>query len=75
MSAIWRVGQHYGHVYEGERPVDTFHQARDAELPEPWALLPTEVVCRNDGCNLAFHRHLPECPNCKELHREAALPR
>ncbi len=45
------------------------------ELPEPWALLPTEVVCRNDGCNLAFHRHLPECPNCKESHREAALPR
>jgi hypothetical protein len=39
------------------------------ELPEPWALLPTEVVCRNDGCNLAYHRHLPECPVCKELAR------
>lgn len=28
----WRVGQHYGiHVYEGDRPVATFHDAADAE--------------------------------------------
>lgn len=27
----WRVGQHYGiHVYEGDRPVATFHRAEDA---------------------------------------------
>lgn len=27
----WRVGQHYGiHVYEGDRPVATFHDADDA---------------------------------------------
>jgi hypothetical protein len=27
----WRVGSHYGiHVYEGERPVATFHRAEDA---------------------------------------------
>lgn len=29
----WRVGEHYGiHVYEGDRPVATFHQALDAEI-------------------------------------------
>jgi len=29
--APWRVGQHYGlHVYEGERPVATFHRPEDA---------------------------------------------
>jgi len=33
---------------------------------DPWALLPTEVVCRAADCNLAYHRHLPGCPNCKE---------
>jgi hypothetical protein len=27
----WRVGRHYGiHVYEGDRPVATFHRAEDA---------------------------------------------
>jgi hypothetical protein len=27
----WRVGEHYGiHVYEGDRPVATFHNSRDA---------------------------------------------
>lgn len=27
----WRVGNHYGiHVYEGDRPVATFHQPEDA---------------------------------------------
>lgn len=27
----WRVGSHYGiHVYEGDRPVATFHDAADA---------------------------------------------
>jgi len=27
----WRIGQHYGvHVYEGERPVGTFHTPEDA---------------------------------------------
>lgn len=27
----WRVGEHYGiHVYEGDRPVATFHDAKDA---------------------------------------------
>jgi len=39
------------------------------EAPEPEALLPTEVVCRNDGCNLAYHKHLHTCPSCKELAR------
>lgn len=29
----WRVGEHYGiHVYEGDRPVATFHAPEDAEL-------------------------------------------
>lgn len=29
----WRVGEHYGiHVYEGDRPVATFHDPRDAAL-------------------------------------------
>lgn len=32
---------------------------------DPWALLPSEVVCRRERCNLAYHRHLPECPTCK----------
>ncbi len=43
----------------------------DEETPaaEPWDLLPTEVVCRNDGCNLAYHRPLGTCPVCKELAR------
>lgn len=28
---VWRVGTHYGiHVYDGERPVATFHSAGDA---------------------------------------------
>lgn len=28
----WRIGKHYGiHVYEGDRPVATFHDAADAE--------------------------------------------
>lgn len=28
----WRVGAHYGiHVYEGERPVATFHDPADAQ--------------------------------------------
>lgn len=27
----WRVGRHYGiHVYEGDRPVATFHRVEDA---------------------------------------------
>lgn len=31
MSVPWRVGQHYQiHVYEGDRPVATFHTAIDA---------------------------------------------
>jgi hypothetical protein len=30
---LWRVGNHYGiHVYEGDRPVATFHNAEDAGL-------------------------------------------
>ena len=37
--------------------------------PDPWALLPSEVVCRNDGCNLAYHRPLGACPVCKERDR------
>lgn len=29
--APWRVGTHYGiHVYEGDRPVATFHREEDA---------------------------------------------
>lgn len=29
----WRVGEHYGiHVYEGDRPVATFHTAVDAHV-------------------------------------------
>ena len=29
----WRVGEHYAiHVYEGDRPVATFHRAMDAEI-------------------------------------------
>ncbi len=29
----WRVGRHYGiHVYEGDRPVATFHDADEARL-------------------------------------------
>jgi hypothetical protein len=28
----WRIGRHYGiHVYEGNRPVATFHDSADAE--------------------------------------------
>lgn len=28
----WRVGEHYGiHVYEGDRPVATFHTVADAK--------------------------------------------
>lgn len=31
MSGLWRVGEHYGiHVYDGDRPVATFHRAEDA---------------------------------------------
>jgi hypothetical protein len=31
--STWRVGEHYGiHVYEGDRPVATFHDPRDATL-------------------------------------------
>ena len=31
MSGRWRVGQYYSiHVYEGERPVATFHRQEDA---------------------------------------------
>lgn len=31
MSEHWRIGNHYGiHVYEGDRPVATFHRAEDA---------------------------------------------
>ncbi len=41
----------------------------EKDVPEPWALLPSEVVCRNNGCNLAHHKHLPACPNCKERNR------
>ncbi len=37
------------------------------EVADPWALLPTEVVCTT--CNLAYHKHLHECPTCKELAR------
>ena len=33
------------------------------DLPDPWALLPSEVVCPR--CNLTHHKHLPECPTCK----------
>jgi hypothetical protein len=33
------------------------------DTPEPWALLPSEVVCAT--CHLAHHKHLPECPTCK----------
>lgn len=33
------------------------------DIPEPWALLDSEVVCPD--CNLARHKHLPECPTCK----------
>jgi hypothetical protein len=30
---LWRVGRHYAiHVYEGERPVATFHTVIDARL-------------------------------------------
>jgi hypothetical protein len=30
-AGLWRVGSHYGiHVYEGDRPVATFHTAEDA---------------------------------------------
>ncbi len=36
---------------------------------EPWDLTFFEVVCRNDGCNLAYHRPLGTCPVCKELTR------
>lgn len=32
------------------------------DAPEPWALLPTEVVC--PVCHLAHHKHLPTCPTC-----------
>ncbi len=47
-------------MYEHENPdTDT------VDIPEPWALLPTEVVCRREGCNLAYHRHLQECPTCR----------
>ena len=29
---VWRVGRHYGiHVYAGDRPVATFHNAEDAD--------------------------------------------
>lgn len=29
----WRVGRHYGiHVYEGDRPVATFHDPEEAAL-------------------------------------------
>lgn len=41
----------------------------ETEIPEPWALLPSEVVCREADCNLAYHKHLSECPNCKERNR------
>lgn len=31
-SGQWRVGQHYGiHIYEGDRPVATFHRPEDAK--------------------------------------------
>lgn len=32
VNGPWRVGNHYGiHVYEGDRPVATFHDPADAE--------------------------------------------
>jgi hypothetical protein len=48
--------------------IDTETETEDA-VAEPWALLPSEVVCRNANCNLAYHRPLGECPTCKELAR------
>ena len=36
----------------------------DTDLPSPGTLLPSEVVCREPNCNLAYHRHLPACPTC-----------
>lgn len=44
-------------------------ETETTEIHDPWALLPTEVVCRNVDCNLAYHRPLGECPVCKELAR------
>lgn len=41
----------------------------DTDEGMPWVLLPSEVVCREPNCNYAHHKHLPECPNCKELAR------
>lgn len=49
--------------------MDEHESAPESPAAEPWDLLPTEVVCRNVGCNLAYHKHLPECPVCKELAR------
>lgn len=32
MIELYRVGEHYGiHVYQGERPVATFHDADEAD--------------------------------------------
>jgi hypothetical protein len=39
----------------------------EKDIPEPWALLASEVVCSD--CNYAYHKYLPECPECKELRR------
>lgn len=33
----------------------------------PWDLLPSEVVCPD--CHYAHHKHLPDCPVCKEQAR------
>lgn len=47
LAGQWRVGQHYMiHVYEGDRPVATFHTAADARAA---------VTAHNDHAALLAH--------------------
>jgi len=47
----WRIGKHYGiHVYEGDRPVATFHRAEDAMVA---------VIAHN----LVVDRLVPDLPD------------
>lgn len=42
--------------------MDALTEADDLPAIE---LLPGEVVCRQQDCNLAYNRHLLWCPNCE----------
>lgn len=76
----WRVGDHYGiHVYEGDRPVATFHRAEEAALAvaahnqadtfsrlREWAAEAELMLTFAQRAELAEYRNEPPPPDTKE---------